>query len=108
MDKLRVGRILVLDVLTEYMKNGLLVFLLIHGRANNPRFYVNDSPSCVGLLTELFRKRPSIVRSWYPTHSVAALGKEAHEFIVGNNNSIRLVHANRVGGNYSIGMQPSC
>jgi aminoglycoside 3-N-acetyltransferase len=25
-----------------------------------------------------------VVRTWYPKHSVAALGKEAHEFIAGN------------------------
>jgi aminoglycoside 3-N-acetyltransferase len=77
----------VLDALSEYMKNGLLVFpthTWSYINAENPRFYVNDSPSCVGLLTELFRKRPGVVRSWHPTHSVAALGKAAHEFIAGN------------------------
>ncbi|MEH7237777.1 AAC(3) family N-acetyltransferase [Bacillus sp. JJ1562] len=77
----------VLDALSEYMKNGLLVFpthTWSYINAENPRFYVDESPSCVGLLTELFRKRPNVVRSWHPTHSVAALGKGAREFVEGN------------------------
>jgi aminoglycoside 3-N-acetyltransferase len=79
----------VLDALSEYMENGLLVFpthTWSYIKAENPRFFVNDSPSCVGLLTELFRKRPGVVRSWHPTHSVAALGKGARELVAGNEN----------------------
>lgn len=77
----------VLDALCEYMKDGLLV-LPTHtwGEVNeqNPRFDVKNSPTCVGILTELFRKRPGVVRSLHPTHSVAALGKDAEEFVKGN------------------------
>lgn len=73
----------VLDALTEYMKDGLLV-LPTHTwsyiKADNPKFYVEDSPSCIGILPELFRKRPGVVRSLHPTHSVAALGRDAVEF----------------------------
>lgn len=77
----------VLDALSEYMKDGLLVMpthTWSYINADNPRFYVEDSPSCVGILTELFRKRPGVVRSLHPTHSVAALGKDAKEFVEGN------------------------
>lgn len=77
----------VLDALAEYMAEGLLV-LPTHTWASiddrNPRFYVRDTPSCVGALTELFRKRPGVVRSLHPTHSVAALGKDAREFAAGD------------------------
>lgn len=77
----------VLDALSEYMKDGLLV-LPTHTwsyiNANNPRFEVAHSPTCVGILTELFRQRPGVVRSWHPTHSVAALGKEAAAFTSGD------------------------
>jgi aminoglycoside 3-N-acetyltransferase len=77
----------VLDALSGYMKDGLLA-LPTHTwsyiNAENPRFYVNDSPSCVGLLTELFRNRPGVHRSLHPTHSVAALGRDAEEFVKGN------------------------
>lgn len=74
----------VLDALSEYMRDGLLV-LPTHTwsyiNAENPRFYVDRSPSCVGILPELFRKRPGVVRSLHPTHSVAALGRESKAFI---------------------------
>ncbi|MDF2595366.1 MAG: family N-acetyltransferase [Clostridia bacterium] len=76
----------VLEVLADYMKEGLLV-LPTHTwdtiNAENPRFYLNTSASCVGLLTELFRKRQGVVRAKHPTHSVAVLGKDAEEFISG-------------------------
>jgi len=77
----------VLDVFIEYMKEGLLVFpthTWSYINANNPRYYVDKSPSCVGILTELFRKRPGVVRSLHPTHSVAALGRDAEEFVAGD------------------------
>lgn len=77
----------VLDVLAEYMKDGLLV-LPTHTwsyiDANHPRFSVEDSPVCVGILPELFRQRPGVVRSWHPTHSVAALGRDAEAFTAGD------------------------
>lgn len=73
----------VLDALTAYMKDGLLV-LPTHTwstiNADNPMFHVESSPCCVGILPELFRKRPDVVRSWHPTHSVAALGRDAEAF----------------------------
>lgn len=73
----------VLDALSEYMKEGLLV-LPTHTwsyiNADNPIFHVEHSPVCVGILPELFRKRPGVVRSWHPTHSVAALGSDAAAF----------------------------
>ncbi|MBU5444918.1 AAC(3) family N-acetyltransferase [Paenibacillus sp. MSJ-34] len=77
----------VLDALSAYMRDGLLV-LPTHTwstiNANNPKFYVADSPVCVGILPELFRKRPGVVRSLHPTHSVGALGKDAEVFAAGD------------------------
>lgn len=77
----------VLNSLTAYMKDGLLV-LPTHTweyiNAENPDFHVVDSPSNVGVLTELFRKRENVVRSLHPTHSVAALGSEAISFVSGD------------------------
>jgi aminoglycoside 3-N-acetyltransferase len=76
----------VLDVLSEYMQEGLLV-LPAHTwsyiNALHPRFSVLESPSCVGILPELFRKRPGVIRSWHPTHSVAARGADAAMFTAG-------------------------
>ncbi|OKP97114.1 AAC(3) family N-acetyltransferase [Paenibacillus sp. P46E] len=77
----------VLDALSAYMQPGLLVlpthtWSYIH--ADNPRFSVQESPSCVGILPELFRRRADVIRSWHPTHSVAALGKDAAAFTAGD------------------------
>lgn len=77
----------VLDSLSEYMKDGLLVLpthTWSHVNQSNPVFHVDDSESNVGILTELFRKREGVIRSLHPTHSVAALGKDAKDFTAGN------------------------
>lgn len=77
----------VLDALSEYMAEGLLVFpthtwAYINGE--NPRFYEERSEVCIGILPELFRKREGVVRSLHPTHSVAAYGKGVKSFIEGH------------------------
>lgn len=77
----------VLDVLSSYMKEGLLLFpthTWEYVNKDNPKFYVETSPSHIGILTEKFRKRPNVIRSLHPTHSVAALGKDARSFTSGN------------------------
>jgi aminoglycoside 3-N-acetyltransferase len=74
----------VLDALSEYMCGGLLV-LPSHTwnnvNNNNPVMDVIHTPTCIGVLTELFRRRDGIVRSLHPTHSVAVLGADAEEFV---------------------------
>ncbi|KGE19244.1 AAC(3) family N-acetyltransferase [Paenibacillus wynnii] len=77
----------VLDAMAQYMSDGLLVMpthTWAYVNAENPRYSVLDSPSCVGILPELFRSRPKVVRSWHPTHSVAALGADAIAFTAGD------------------------
>ncbi|MEK3890195.1 AAC(3) family N-acetyltransferase [Bacillus sp. FSL K6-3431] len=77
----------VLDALEKHMEDGLLV-LPTHTwdsiNADNPTFSVQDSSTCVGILTELFRKRDHVVRSAHPTHSVAAIGEDAIAFTSGD------------------------
>lgn len=76
----------VLDSLSEYFQEGLLslpTHTWAYIKADNPYFSVKDSPSNVGALTEIFRKREGVLRSLHPTHSVAALGKDAAAFIEG-------------------------
>ncbi|MCC3374256.1 AAC(3) family N-acetyltransferase [Cohnella sp. REN36] len=73
----------VLDAFAAYMKDGLLVLpthTWSYVNADQPRFYVAESPVCVGILPELFRQRPGVLRSLHPTHSVAALGRDALAF----------------------------
>jgi len=77
----------VLDALSIFMKDGLLVFpthTWADVNKDQPKFYVETSPSHIGILTEKFRKRPNVIRSLHPTHSVAALGKDAKVFTEGN------------------------
>lgn len=77
----------VLDALCEYMSDGLLV-LPTHTwsyiNSDNPIYDVAHSKVCVGILPELFRQRDGVLRSLHPTHSVAALGKDAKDFIAGS------------------------
>lgn len=70
----------VLDALSEYFQPGLLMFPTLTwdlAYEKDPVFNVNTSPSQVGILPQLFRQREHVVRSCNPTHSVAALGKDA-------------------------------
>lgn len=81
----------VIDALMEYMKDGLLV-LPTHTWAQMDDktynvFRPETEPSCVGILTNVFRTRPGVKRSLHPTHSVAAFGKDAAEFVSGEENS---------------------
>lgn len=41
---------------------------------NPEQFHIDTSPSKVGLISETFRCHPMAVRSFHPTHSVAAIG----------------------------------
>lgn len=73
----------VIDALMEYMKDGLIVFPTHTWAQMNEKynvFNVKTEPSCVGLLTNVFRVRPGVKRSVHPTHSVAAYGKDAEAF----------------------------
>lgn len=74
----------VLDALSEFFRDGLLVLPAFTYATvvfnKNPDFYSDTTPSCVGILTELFRKRQNVKRSLHPNHSIAALGKDAAEF----------------------------
>jgi aminoglycoside 3-N-acetyltransferase len=79
----------VLDAFIEYMKEGLLIFPTHTWAKINDEYNIFNpdiEPSCVGLLTNLFMKRPNVVRSWHPTHSVAAIGREAREYTAGDEN----------------------
>lgn len=74
----------VLDALSEYLAEGLLVlpqhtFNTID--ADNPKFYVAETQPHIGILTELFFERPEVKRSLHPTHSVGAIGADAEEFV---------------------------
>lgn len=76
----------VLDAFIEYFSDGLLVFPTHTWRQINDEYNVfnpTTEPACVGILPNLFMKRPGVVRSWHPTHSVAAIGRGAEEYVKG-------------------------
>ncbi len=78
----------VLDAWCQYMGEGLLIFpthtwKYIGQGKEQTVFDSRTLPSCVGILPELFRHRPGVVRSLHPTHSVAALGKGAAAYTAG-------------------------
>jgi aminoglycoside 3-N-acetyltransferase len=52
--------------------------------STHPIFDVRRTPSRMGILTELFRRRQGVVRSLSPTHPVLALGKRAEWLIEGH------------------------
>ena len=77
----------ILEALEEFFAEGLLVFpSMSYSLVNDkqPVFSVRDTPCCVSMLPELFRKRPGVIRSLHPTHAVAAIGKDAADFVAGH------------------------
>ncbi len=76
----------VLAALSDYFEPGLLV-LPTHtwARVNTeqPVFEVENTPSNVGILGELLRQEPGVIRTLHPTHSLAVKGAGAAEFASG-------------------------
>ena len=80
----------VLDAFSEALAEGLLIFPT-HSWDKLKEGFVYDpetTPSCNGILTELFRKRSGVVRSLHPTHSVAALGADAAAYTAGEEHAL--------------------
>ncbi len=79
----------VIDALMEYFSEGLLLLPTHTWRQMSEEYCVFDpetEPACVGILPNLFMKRKGVVRSLHPTHSIAAYGKRAAEYIQGEEN----------------------
>ncbi len=73
----------VLDAFMEYFSDGLFM-MPTHtwGTVKDNEVYDYETSPCnVGILPELFRQRKGVVRSLHPSHSIAAYGKAAEEYI---------------------------
>lgn len=74
----------VLNALCDYFAEGVIALPELSwtlAYEKDPVFDVKNTPSVVGILPQLFRQRENVYRSWHPTHSVAAYGKDAQAFV---------------------------
>lgn len=80
----------VVDAFMEFFKDGLFM-TPTHTWAqmgeDYPTFDPKTEPACVGIIPNVFRQKPGVVRSLHPTHSVAAFGPNAEEYIKGEENA---------------------
>ena len=66
--------------------DGVLMMSTVSGSVTpaQPVYHVTHTPSTVGVLTNVFRQRPGVVRSLHPVHSIAAAGPRAKFFTEGH------------------------
>lgn len=78
----------VLDALLEVLGQEGTLALPTHTfsvvTARQPVFHQSLTPSNVGTLSNVFRKRSGVVRGLHPTHSVAAIGPLAEKLVEGH------------------------
>jgi len=59
-----------------------------YGPANPPPLFdPKDTPCIVGRIPETFRRRPGVLRSLHPTHSIAAIGPAAADLLANHERS---------------------
>lgn len=79
-----------IDFFCEYLGDGLFI-VPTHTWANvtkeNPFFDVKKTEPCIGTLPKIAAFRKDGVRSLHPTHSMAVFGKEAKEYVRGEEKS---------------------
>ena len=83
------AQILIESLLKSLGPNGTLLLPSLSYETvtpNNPYFDINRTPSCVGALTEYFRKLGNTIRSVHPTHSVCGIGSLASELLASHIN----------------------
>ena len=80
-----------IDFLVDYIGTDGTLLMPTHPKLKTVdgkrTFNLRRSPSTVGMMTELFRRRPGVVRSSFPYSSVAAFGARANELLDDHINS---------------------
>ena len=79
-EKIDGGPEAVIKILKETVKSGTLMLPTLsyeYVTVENRAFDIMNTPSCVGILTEVMRKSEGVYRSAHPTHSIAVWGKDA-------------------------------
>jgi aminoglycoside 3-N-acetyltransferase len=77
----------IIDALLETLgAEGTLMMSTVSGNVNpeQPVFHSNYTPSTVGALSNIFRKREGVIRSLHPVHSIVAFGPKAEFFTEGH------------------------
>jgi len=79
----------VIDMLRAWVGSGTLAmpahsYSYPSGDRPAPVFDPLQTPSVVGAITEAFRRRPAVLRSLHPTHSLAAEGPLAEHLVAGH------------------------
>lgn len=80
----------VVTAFMEFFKEGLFMTPTHTWAQMSKEYSVFDpktEPACVGIIPNIFMKKEGVVRSLHPTHSIAAYGKDAEEFIKGEENA---------------------
>ena len=72
-----------IEEIENYLKDGTLIFptFTYEESKKTKKFHYFKSKSCVGILTEIFRKKYINNRSFHPTHSLTAVGKNYSKII---------------------------
>lgn len=79
-----------IDAFSEYLSDGLFI-VPTHTWANvnkeNPFYDVKKTIPCIGTLAKVAAFRTDGIRSLHPTHSVTVFGKNAADYIIGEEKS---------------------
>lgn len=79
-----------IDAFCDYLTDGLFI-VPTHTwdsvNKENPFYDVKTTVPCIGVLSKIAAFRPDGVRSLHPTHSVTVFGKNAREFVKGEEKS---------------------
>ena len=76
----------VVDAFMEFLSEGLFMTPTHTWAQMSTEYNVfnpETEPACVGIIPNIFRQREGVVRSLHPTHSIAAYGKKAKEYVRG-------------------------
>ncbi|MGN0480936.1 MAG: AAC(3) family N-acetyltransferase [Lachnospiraceae bacterium] len=79
----------VIDAFMEYFSDGMFMTPAHTWRQMSDTYNVFDpavEPACVGIIPNIFMKRENVYRSLHPTHSIAAFGRNAMEYVRGDEN----------------------
>lgn len=79
----------VVDAFMEYFSDGLFMTPAHTWKQMSADYNIFDpatEPACVGIIPNIFMKKEGVCRSLHPTHSIAAFGSMAEEYVKGDDN----------------------